>query len=678
MTKKTFFIIYFLTFALSNFCTANLVFAGQKPTPTPTKTPVIIKEPNVTALLAQAASQFQSPNAPKAIHVLDQTEAEWHQDRSMKITIHQIWAARVKPDHPFSPLATLNQDSQNFSIQTLQFYDLDDKGNFVKSPDNDQVQWTAPGPNLPPSLSKIETARLPTLSAGQALELKYTLETRNIAISTDKDTHFDSQNPRPVPAESSFAVLWNDTIPSIQKNMTLKIPKNIPLYAIRLRAPDNLSVVEDTADSTKIISFDMKGTLDPLPFESYQPAAQDLAPMTAFSLNKSWGDAVFDYRKRVKQIIDTDASVMNDFVGEAASNTTAPLMDRIIQIKNLVHEKVDWVDTGLPIYLNPDRSLKNILQSGKADSHDLAVLLTAALKAVKIDAQIYLYRDAASGELIPDLPALSQLNGVLVAVPTGKNLIWMDPTEPLAAPGNLPLSALGRDALAVFTPFNWKTTSAFNAKDHRKERDVVMELSADGHLTCTVDLQSFGSADLSLREFFRAKSGEKRKEMVLKGLSKRFPGTVLTDYHYGNYQDLTKPLDVHYTFEVPHFAQFSPKGDMAFYPLVFEDVEDFFETLRDARQTPVVIPQSFNSITRVVVKLPKNFKVKQLPKDGSISNSVAEFFANSKLDFGTLSYERYLGVKQRVIEPGKPYNDLLNFYQTVLSQDHVPFKAVKK
>jgi predicted secreted protein len=668
----------FLTFSLLYFLFFHISCAGQKPTPTSTKTPVSIKEPDVTALLAQAASQLKAPNAPKAIHVLDRTEAEWHLDRSTKITVHQIWATRVKPDRPLLPLATLNKDSQDFSIQTLQLYDLDDKGNFVSSPQNDQVQWTSPGPNLPPSLSRIETAHLPDLGAGQALEVKYTLETKNIGISSDKETHFDSKNPRPVPAESSFAVLWNDTFPSLQKNMTLKVPKNIPLYAIRLRIPDSLSVVEDTVDSTKIISFDMKGTLDPLPFESYQPAAQDLAPMTAFSLNKSWGDAVFDYRKRVKQIIDTDISPMNDFVSEAAGNTSAPLMDRIIQIKNLVHEKVDWVDTGLPVYLNPDRSLRNVLESGKADSHDIAVLMTAALKAVKIDAQIYLYRDATSGDLIPDLPALSQLNGVLLAVNTGKNLIWMDPTEPLAAPGNLPLSALGRDALAVFTPFNWKTTPAFNAKDHRKERDVVMELSVDGRMTCAVDLQTFGSADLALREFFRAKSGEKRKEMVLKGLSKRFPGAVLTDYHYGNYQDLTKPLDVHYTFEVPHFAQFSSKGDMAFYPLVFEDVEDFFETLRDTRQTSVVIPQSFNSVTRVVVKLPKNYKVKQLPKDGSISNSVAEFFSNSKLDFGTLSYERYLGVKQRVIETGKPYNELLSFYQTVLGQDHVPFKAVKK
>src|SRR6185503_13823860 len=156
---------------------------------------------------------------------------------------------------------TLNKDSQIFSIQTLQLYDLNDKGVFVKSSDNEQIQWTAPGPNLPPSLSKIETAHLPNLGVGQALELKYTLETKNIAISADKDAHFDPQNPRPAPAESSFAALWNDTVPSIQKNMTLKIPKNIPLYAIRLRIPDNLSVTEDTVDSMKVITFDLKGGL---------------------------------------------------------------------------------------------------------------------------------------------------------------------------------------------------------------------------------------------------------------------------------------------------------------------------------------------------------------------------------------------------------------------------------
>ncbi|HEY5037903.1 MAG TPA: hypothetical protein VIJ93_02410, partial [bacterium] len=192
-----------------------------------------------------------------------------------------------------------------------------------------------------------------------------------------------------------------------------------------------------------------------------------------------------------------------------------------------------------------------------------------------------------------------------------------------------------------------------------------------------VDMLAFGSSELALRQFFRLTNDEKRRELVLKGLTKRFPGVSLTDYRFGDYRDISKPLDVHYTFEIPNYGKFLPKGGFLFYPLVFEDVEDFFAVLRDSRQTPVVIPQNFNSVTRVVVKLPPGYQVKELPKDGSISNPIAEFFSKAKLEFGTLTFERYLGLKQRMIYPGKEYTELLNFYQTVLSQDRTPFTAEK-
>ncbi|HXL74182.1 MAG TPA: hypothetical protein VN963_11225, partial [bacterium] len=515
------------------------------------------------------------------------------------------------------------------------------------------------------------------LTAGQAVEIKYTLETKNIGLLNDKNLHFDSNHPMPVPGEPSFALLWNDYLPSLKKELSLKIPQNIPLYAVRQRLPDNLLITEDTDGSQKTTHLAIEATLDPIPFETYQPAPQNLAPLTAFTLNKSWGEALIYYRSRVKQLVESDTTFMNDFVSDAAGNTGSPLLDRLSRVKNLVHQKVDWVDTGLPVYLNPDRSLREIVNSGKGTSHDMAVLLTAALKAARIDAQVYLFRQSTSGDLVPDLPALSQMDGVLVGVPIGKEMIWMDPTEPLASPGSLPLPALDRDALAVFMPFNWKTTPSFSAKDHRKERDVTMTIAKDGKLTCTVDIQAFGTADLALRQFFRAADDDKRKSLVAKGLAKRFPGAVLTDYTFGNYEDLTQPLAVNYTFEVPHYAQFNKKG-LAFYPLVFDDIEDFFETLRDNRKTPVVIPQNFNSITRVMVKLPRGYHPDELPPDATVTNDVAEFFSTSKIDFGTLSYERYVGLKKRVIDPGKNYQDLLSFYQSVLSQDRVPFKAVKK
>lgn len=252
----------------------------------------------------------------------------------------------------------------------------------------------------------------------------------------------------------------------------------------------------------------------------------------------------------------------------------------------------------------------------------------------------------------------------------------MDPTEPLAAPDVLPLAALDRQALGVFTPLNWKTTPSFGAKDHRRHRDITMEFDGEGNLKCTVDLLAYGSSELALRQFFRATTDDGRRQIVLKGLSRRFRDPQLTDYHFGDYHDLTKPLDVHYAFEVSHYAKPEKEGGFSFYPAVFEDVEDFFAALQDSRKTPVVIPQNFNSETQAIVKLPEGYQPGDLPKDAAISNSVAEFSSTAKIQFDTLSYERYLGLKQRTISLGREYQDLLAFYQAVLTQDRTPLKAV--
>lgn len=634
------------------------------------------EEVETQLLLSQAAHEFQAPNAPQVLKLLDQADVEWRADKSMQITVHQIWAARAKPERPL-PVISLNQDSQALTVETLQLYDLDSQGNFGKSPVTVALNWSPPEANLPLSLSQVTTARLPELLPGQALDFKYTLETKTTSLLEKKDIHKDALKPHPVPAEASFAFEWNGHIPSLKRDLNVRIPKDVELYGSNLRIPKNLTIEEDKTNAkVKVIHFAM-GPQDPLPPESFQPPTQDLSPLTAFTLSKSWDEALQPYRKRVKQTLDGDMTKVYELLGDAGSNTGMAVSDRLAQVKAAIHQKVEWVDTGLPVYLNPERPLNEIIDSGKGTSHDMAVLLAVALKAIKLNPQLFLYRSTASGELLGDLPALSQLDGVLVGVQTSsKDWIFMDPTEPLAAPGILPMGALDRKALAVLAPLAWRLTPSFSAKDHRKHRDVTMSFDKEGRVKCTVDLQAFGSSELALRQFFRATTGDKRRELVLKGLSKRFPGAILTDYHFGDYHSLTTPLDVHYSFEVPNFIRGTEDGGYIFVPLVFEDIEDFFTILGNQRQTPVLIPQNFNSETQAIVKLPDGFKPGDLPKDIAITNSVAEFSSTAKVQFATLSYERYMGLKRRRIELGKEYQDLLTFYQAVLSQDRTPFKVV--
>src|SRR5258708_731570 len=147
----------------------------------------------------------------------------------MKITVRQMWATRVKPDRPLPPIATINQETQNLNIQTLQLYNLNEKGNFVKSPTKAEVKWAAPEESLPTSLSKITSARLPELNAGQALELKYTLETRTSSLLADKDTHKDATKLHPVGAEGSFAFCWSDYVPSLNRELIVKVATGLNL-----------------------------------------------------------------------------------------------------------------------------------------------------------------------------------------------------------------------------------------------------------------------------------------------------------------------------------------------------------------------------------------------------------------------------------------------------------------
>jgi hypothetical protein len=634
-------------------------------------------EMQTQALLSQATSQFTRLNAPRALDLLDEAQVEWRSDKSMKVTVHQFWAARVKPDHPFPVLASINQDSQNLSIQSLKLYEMDDKGVFTEAPIQPQIQWVPPQENLPISLSKLTSARLPELNAGQAMDLKYTLETKTAALLVDKDMHNDAKKPHPVAPEASFAFRWNDFTPSLAKDLTVKIPANLEIFGTRLRMPSGLAVTQSPSapGKEKTVHFSM-GPDDPVPSESFQPALQDLAPLTAFTVNKTWESAVFPYRKRVKQYLDGDLKKVEELIGEAGGNTGEALVDRVAEIKAAIHQKVDWVDTGLPVYLNPDRPLEEVIESGKGTSHDMAMLLVTALRSAKIAPLVYLYRQAGSGELLADMPALSQFDGILVAVSTGKDLLWIDPTESLAAPGVLPLSALDRKALGVLTPLNWRLTPPFGAKDHRRHRDINLELDANGNVKCSVDVLAYGSSELALRQFFRSTTDDKRRDIVYRGLLKRFPGVILTEYRFGDYRDISKPLDLHFSFQIPNYAKVLRDQSLQFYPITFEDIEDFFATLRNNRQTPVVASQNFNSETEAIVKLPPGYKPGDLPKDMAISNSVAEFSATSKVQYGTLSYERYLGLKQRSIALGREYQELLGVYQTVLTQDRKPFTAV--
>ena len=126
---------------------ALLLFSGCATTPLPqTQAPAQapLEPTEIQTLLSRAVTQFAESDAPKTLLLLDKADVEWFADKSMKITVRQIWAARVKPDRPLPSLLTLNRESQELKVQSLHLYNLEEKGTFLQPPTLAEIQWSPP------------------------------------------------------------------------------------------------------------------------------------------------------------------------------------------------------------------------------------------------------------------------------------------------------------------------------------------------------------------------------------------------------------------------------------------------------------------------------------------------------------------------------------------------------
>lgn len=643
--------------------------AAADATPVPTPPP----EPAVESCLAEGAARFQFPDAPALLTLLDVAKVEYTKDGGFRVVVRSLWAARTQPPKGFPAPIRFNSKLQKIESVRVRTWSLTKDGRFA--PDEGVTVEAKPFlENAPPGLECLQTVDLPPLQSGKAMELTYTLS--NLPAPTLAEA---AANSLPAAAaERSFAFRWQGAWPALKRELVLTRPVSLKIYGYKARLPEGVKVYEKTEDQTAETTWLLDGYQGGVETEPYQPPLNDFTGVTSFSASPDWETALQPFLDDCARALEAVKGVSLPLTDADGNTPTA--LSREEQARNLVNRlRAQWkiVDSGLPISLQPRRPLETALESRVLTPRESALVLAASLRIVGLRPHVYLAHRPAGGALLTQSPSLQQFDQALIGWESDKDFTWVDPSEPLAPAGSLPPALLDIPALDVARPVKWRNTPAMLARDHRKERNVELDIRADGSLACRVEMEAFGSSEVALRQFFRDTTDAQRRDVVSRGLIRRFPKAKLVDYNAGDYRDLGQPFIVKYGFEVPDFASWDRQGRMAFYPPVFEDVEDFLSALRDNRRNALVLPQNFNSTVREIIRLPKGWAVKDLPETGTLSNAVAEFMAEPKISFGTLIYERYTGIKDRVIAPGPEYKQLLAFYQAVLKQDRTPFYAEK-
>jgi tetratricopeptide (TPR) repeat protein/transglutaminase-like putative cysteine protease len=180
-------------------------------------------------------------------------------------------------------------------------------------------------------------------------------------------------------------------------------------------------------------------------FDFYLPPDVPLVPYVAFATGESWSAVATAYADILEPRMA--AASIESIVGE----TVAPGDDRTEAAAKLTRKLNELVRyTGLEFgkaVITP-YECQEVLRRRLGDCKDQALLLVSMLRAAGHPANVALLRASAGDRVCPELPGLGVFNHAIVHV-VGSPALWIDPTDPYTAAGQLPLADQGKMALIV-------------------------------------------------------------------------------------------------------------------------------------------------------------------------------------------------------------------------------------
>ncbi|MFP5284287.1 MAG: transglutaminase domain-containing protein, partial [Thermoanaerobaculia bacterium] len=177
------------------------------------------------------------------------------------------------------------------------------------------------------------------------------------------------------------------------------------------------------------------------------------------------------------------------------------------------------------------------------DCKDKAVLLTALLRALDIPAYVALL-NAGEGE--PDveesLPGLGAFNHVIVMVP-GSPAVWIDPTDPYARAGELPVQDQGRLALVASpTATGLVRTPESSAADNREVETREIHLADLGGARVVETTEYRGVEEQELRAAYADTDGDELRAALEEYAGEAYLARELTGLDYSEPGDLSQPF----------------------------------------------------------------------------------------------------------------------------------------
>ncbi len=303
-----------------------------------------------------------------------------------------------------------------------------------------------------------------------------------------------------------------------------------------------------------------------------------------------------------------------------------------------------------------------ILANQYGDCKDKHTLLASLLQAIGIPADAVLIH--SQRKLDPDVPAPSQFDHMITAIPRGDGFLWLDTTTEVA-PFQLLIANL-RSKDAVVIPANGDARIVETPPDppfvNSNEVAVTGSVNELGKLQATVQQRVRGDQEVLLRYLFRRTPETKWEELTQQLIGWFGLRGDVSEVKASSPTDTKHAFELSYKVEEPNYLDWSNKESQAYVYLPVISIPEVSLGAADSAD-PVKIGSPSSVSVRLKLEVAAPFTIR-IPVPFTIKRDYGEYTAHYAMEAHTLTAERKIRMTLREL-PSTRARDYMNFRQNI-------------
>ncbi len=299
------------------------------------------------------------------------------------------------------------------------------------------------------------------------------------------------------------------------------------------------------------------------------------------------------------------------------------------------------------------------------DCKGLSMFMHAVLKSLGIKSyMVVINRETYDDALDPDF-ATDRFNHVILAMPDGKDYIWLECTSKTALFGNLDLSTENRNAVVITDEGGvLVNTPVSQAKNNTFQVSSVIELDETGSGICKSNIQATGEYKEELLNYMAEAKRDDQKRYLVNRIGYKQPDDMMVTR-----LEHPKIYNTNVALSIEKVHEFSAGPRMFLAPHIYR-FWSFKMPATEKRERDYYFETPFLKTDTTIYKLPQGFEVDVLPAGKSFECGNGSYSSVYAYDATTRSVKSItvLELKKHRIPPAE-YQELKSFFDKVLKEE---------